>query len=533
MKKVLFAAAALVLVAVSCTEKKSSPLEKKVNEYALVEIKTPSLEGITDNGKEVLNLYRFAADEADRIYWDQAFGDKAAMEALENPAARAFAMIQYGPWDRIDGKSFVEGYGDRPAGANFYPADMTAEEFADWDEPLKNSPYTLVRRDSEGKLSAVWYHDEYKEEIGRIASYLTAAANYTIKPSVREYLLAKIAALQTDEYYESDKLWLSMDDSKMDLIIGPQETEDDRLNGVKTSYEAYVLLKDLELTASIDNFTSLIPELQASLPCDEAYKAFSPGSASSIYAYDAVYCAGSANAGVKKIAVNLPYDLRVQQEMGTRTALLNNVINAKYAKIILPAGRLLLAGEQTKYLDHLAFFWNTAMREVAHGIGVKETVNGRGTVLEALGDEALTMEELKGDALGLYLDLQLIASGQMDPLLTREDAITTYVVTLIRSSRFGEANALGSANIILYNYLKEQGGFSIDRNGHYAVDFDKAERAITDIASRVLTLQATGDRAAALKLVTDYGTTSESLSQSFAGLRQARIPMDVRFQFVW
>ncbi|MBQ9462534.1 MAG: Zn-dependent hydrolase [Bacteroidales bacterium] len=531
MKKI-FVSVLCALALTACGGNRDAAQEM-LDDYADIQIGSSFFEGISDNGREVLNYFKLASVAADDIYWKQNFGDKKQMTSLSNHAQKELAAVNYGPWNRIDGQSFVDGWGVRPLGANFYPADMTAEEFADWDEPLKNSPYTLVRRDSEGKLSAVWYHDEYKEEIGRIASYLTAAANYTIKPSVREYLLAKIAALQTDEYYESDKLWLSMDDSKMDLIIGPQETEDDRLNGVKTSYEAYVLLKDLELTASIDNFTSLIPELQASLPCDEAYKAFSPGSASSIYAYDAVYCAGSANAGVKKIAVNLPYDLRVQQEMGTRTALLNNVINAKYAKIILPAGRLLLAGEQTKYLDHLAFFWNTAMREVAHGIGVKETVNGRGTVLEALGDEALTMEELKGDALGLYLDLQLIASGQMDPLLTREDAITTYVVTLIRSSRFGEANALGSANIILYNYLKEQGGFSIDRNGHYAVDFDKAERAITDIASRVLTLQATGDRAAALKLVTDYGTTSESLSQSFAGLRQARIPMDVRFQFVW
>ena len=530
MKRILVSV--LCVVALSACGGNRDAAQEMLDDYADIQIGSSFFEGISDNGREVLNYFKQASVAADDIYWKQNFGDKKLLAVLPR-AQKDLASVNYGPWNRIDGQSFVTGWNERPLGANFYPADMTAEEFAAWDEPLKNSPYTLVRRDADGKLTAVWFHDEYKEEIGRISSYLTAAANYTIKPSVREYLLAKIAALQTDEYYESDKLWLSMDDSKMDLIIGPQETEDDRLYGVKASYEAYVLLKDLELTASIDNYTSLIPSLQANLPCADEYKVFTPGEASTIYAYDAVFCVGSANAGVKKIAVNLPYDLRVQEEMGTRTALLNNVINSKYSKIILPAGRLLLADEQTKYLDHLAFFWNTAMREVAHGIGVKETVNGRGTVLEALGDEALTMEELKGDALGLYLDLQLIAAGQMDPLLTREDAISTYVVGLIRSSRFGEANALGSANIILYNFMKERGAFGIDRNGRYLVDFDKAEAAVTEMGTRVLGIQATGDRDAAHKLVADYGTASESLSQSFAALRQARIPMDVRFQFVW
>ena len=468
----------------------------------------------------------------DNIYWDQNFGDKSRLEGLARPA-REFADVNYGPWSRIDGQAFAQGWNQRPLGANFYPADMTEEEFLACEDPEKNNPYTLLRRGEDGTLKAVWYHDAYKDRIEKIKSYLMTAANYTIKPSVREYLLSKIEALQTDDYYNSDKIWLSVQDSKMDLILGPQETEDDRLRGIKTSYESYVLLKDLELTNTINSFAAMIPTFQAALPCEEAYKAFEPGDNSTIYAYDMIYCAGAANAGVKKIAINRPYDLRVQTESGTRTAVLGNVIHAKYLKIILPAGRLLVTRDQSANLSSKAFFWNTVMREIAHGIGVKETVSGKGTVTEALGDEALTIEKVKDNVLGLYLNLQSIASGQNDPMLRRNDALATFVVSTIRSARFGDATALGRGNIIIYNYLKSREAFSIDRSGHYMVDFDKTEAAVTELASRVLTIQGEGDREAASILINDFGTPSESLLMDFAAMKRARIPVDVRFQFVW
>ena len=324
-----------------------------------------------------------------------------------------------------------------------------------------------------------------------------------------------------------------MEDSKMDLVIGPQETEDDRFLGLKASYESYVLLKDLDLTAAIDRYAALIPALQAKLPCDEAYKTFTPGSGSSIYAYDMVYCAGNANAGIKKIAINLPYDVQVQAEKGTRTALLNNVIHQKFLKIILPAGRLLVTKEQSIFLDGKAFLWNTVMREIAQAVGVKETVTGQGPVAEVLGDDALTIERVKDNALGLFLNLQTIAAGENEPSVTREKAITTFIVSTIRSARFGDSSALGRANTVVYNYLKEQGAFSIDRSGHYLIDFDHAEQAVTDLSTRVLTIQGDGDRAAARQLIADYGTASESLLMDFAAMKRARIPVDVRFQFVW
>ena len=233
--KKLFVLLAASAVVIACNNAPKSKVYKDIQEYSLVRIETPDLSGISDNGKEVLNLYKFAADQIDEIYWKQNFGDKSLMDNLSDPDQKQYAMINYGPWDRLNGKPFVEGYGPRPAGANFYPADMTEAEFNAFDDPDKNSPYTIIKRNEDGSLKTVWYHDEFKENIDRIAVRLNAAADITIKPSVKNYLLKKIEALRTDDYYESDLAWLDMNDSRMDLVIGPNQTTDDQLRGKKPS----------------------------------------------------------------------------------------------------------------------------------------------------------------------------------------------------------------------------------------------------------------------------------------------------------
>ena len=207
MKKLNVALALLALLTISCTEERVN-VDNLVENYALVTIPAPDLTGITDNGKEVLSLYRKAADEVDRIYWQQNFGDgESFLASLGSPAEKLYAGINYGPWDRIDGKAFLPGFGSKPAGACFYPSDMTAEEFSSWDDPDKSSPYTLVRRNADGSLSSVWFHDAYAESIDKIEGYLHRAADVTIKESVRNYLLKMIDGLKTDDYYESMKAW--------------------------------------------------------------------------------------------------------------------------------------------------------------------------------------------------------------------------------------------------------------------------------------------------------------------------------------
>ncbi len=532
MKHQLILTAALLLAAVSCKESAKSPFERKVADYAVVTIETPDLSGITDNGKEVLNLYRFAADEIDAIYWEQYFGDKAELlNGLEDPSQKLFAEINYGPWDRMNGQSFVEGYANRLPGVGFYPADMTLEEFEAFDNPDKNSPYTLIRRADDGTLATVWYHDAYKEHLAKVANYLTAAADITIKPSVKKYLLAKAEALQTDKYYESGLAWLDMDDSKMDLVIGPNEAADDQLLGLKRSYEAFVLLKNQQHTDELMQYASRVAEFQEDLPGDPAYKAFQPGAGSNIFSCDALYYAGKANAGVKVIALNLPFDTDVQRDRGTRTILLENIIKAKYNYIIQPTGQVLLEEDDAAHLSPDAFFWNIAFREVAHGLGVKETVNGLGSVDDALGGYSVVFEEMKSIAAGILMECHLQEHFDIRHIFTKEDALATFFASLVRAERFGEGSALGRSYTILYNYLEEAGAFWRKESGKYDLDYAKMEEALSRFTELVLKTQATGDQAFAKSFEEKYAKQGASFEADLTNLGLEKIPADIRFNF--
>ena len=513
----------------SCQEGRTKA-ERLLENYAEVVIPAPDLSGITDNGKEVLNLYRFAADEADAIYWQQAFGDKAFFSALPY-AEREFAYVNYGPWDRIDEQPFLDGFGPRPAGARFYPEDMTVEEFEAWNNPLKDSPYTLVERTPDGSLEAVWYHDAYSAYVKKISHYLKAAADITIKASVRNYLLKKADAVLTDDYYESELAWLDMTDSKMDLVIGPLETIDDDLLGKKASYGAYVLLKNLERTSELEEVSRHLPELQAALPGDPAYHDFEPGLASNIFSCNVLYYGGYTNAGYKTIAINFPYDAKLQEEVGTRTILFDNIIREKFNRTVFPVGMTLLEGDDRPHVDANAFYWEIVYREVAKGLGVKETINGKGPVSAALGNEALTIEKLKSNILGTYLCLHEVGAHNVEALIMQPDVVATFVVNTIRSSRFGDAEATGRANLIAYNYLLEQGAIARNASGKYSIDYVKAEQAIHNLGALILKIQATGDYNAAADLVNRYAVVSSTLKADIVNLELEKIPVDIRVSY--
>ena len=530
MKKLVVALCLASLFLVSC-EQKTSKGERLLENYALVTIPAPDLSGITDNGKEVLNLYRFAADQADAIYWEQSFGPKSTFDNLQDPAEKAFVDVNYGPWNRIDDQPFLEGYGPKPEGSRFYPEDMTDAEFEALADPAKYSPYTLIQRANDGSLKVVWYHDAYQAQVKKMADILRAAADITIKESVRNYLLKKAEALLSDNYYESEKAWLEMTDSKMDLVIGPNETIDDERYGLKASYGAYVLLKNLDRTASLQSLTARLPELQASLPGDAIYHSFVPGAGSNIFSCDVIYYGGYTNAGYKVIAINFPYDTRVQEEFGTRTILFDNVIREKFNRTVFPAGMQLFEGTDCAHLDANAFYWGIVFREVAKGLGVKETITGKGTVTEALGNEALTLEKAKSNVLGAYLCAREVEDHRIDALIMKPDVLATFVANVIRSTRFGFGDATGRANLVIYNYLMEQGAITRKASGKYGIDYAKTEEAIASLGAQILKLQALGDREAATEFVNKYAVVASTIKADIVNLELEKIPVDIRFTY--
>ena len=532
MKKLYILAATAIAVA-ACMQSKDSALQEKVDSYAVVEVSSPLYDALSENDKKIVSLFRQAGEIMDGLFWKQTFGDKALIEALPEGSAKEYALINYGAWDHLDdNKPFIEGYGEKPLGCQYYPQDMTAEEFEAFEDPHKLSLYTVVRRDENGALKTVWYRDEYKEELDKVCALLEEAAALTTNEGMKKYLTERVKAFRTDDYLASDMAWMDMKDCNMDLVIGPIENYDDHLFEAKAAYECFILLKDETRSANLAKYVALLPTLQKMLPCAPEYKTFVPGTSSDLNVYDAIFYAGDCNAGSKTIAINLPNDERVHAAKGARRLQLYNSMMAKFNKILAPIGEVLVVEDQQQFLTADAFFWNVTFHEVAHGLGVKQTVNGKGTVDEAMGSEKTTWEEAKADILGLFMVNKLIEMGEITDI-TKEESIATFIAGIVRSVRFGSASSHGKANMMCFNYMEDHGAFSRNSEGRYVIDFEKAAACIDSWSALILETQANGNFEFAQKYAAENASIREALAAEVALVNNAGIPRDIVFDFAW
>ncbi len=534
-KMINLSASLLGVVAVTATlfscsnQQQESSLKAKVEEYARVELKSDLVNNLNDKEKELVRIFFQVGEITDNLFWKQTFGDKSQLDTITDSYAKEFAMIQYGAWDRLDNnKPFLAGYGEKPAVCNYYPHDITAEEFDAFEDANKNSWYTVIRRNEDGSLKSVWYHEAYAEEIGRICTLLEKAVTLAEDPGLKNYLEKRIEAFKTDDYLESDLAWMDMKDSKIDFVTGPIESYDDKFQETKASYESFILLKDEARSKDLAKFVSMLPALQKELPCAPEYKTFVPGTSSDLNVYDAVYYAGDCNAGSKTIAINLPNDERVHALKGTRRLQLRNSMKAKFDKILMPIGQLIVTPEQQKYLNFDAFFWNVTFHEVAHGLGVKQTINTNESVDAVMGTEKTSWEEAKADILGLFMVTKLIEMGEITNI-TAEDAITTYIAGILRSVRFGAASSHGKANMMCFNYMDKAGAFSRDSKGQYVIDFEKAKKAMNGWAALILQTQGDGNVEFATKYRTQNGGITPALQADLNKINEAGIPRDITF----
>lgn len=503
----------------------------RVGIYAPVTL-AADLSHLSDAQRNMIGILIEAAKIMDGLFWRQAYGDPDALLAeLESPAMREFARFNYGPWDRLDGnKPFVPGVGPKPPGARFYPSDMSKEEFEAWDEPQKRGLYSLVRRDEDGGLSLVPYSVAYAEELSRAATLLREAAGLAEDPEFANYLRLRASAFETDDYQPSDLAWMDMKNNPVDVVIGPIENYEDQLFNYRAAFEAFILIKDMAWSERLSRYANFLPELQRGLPVPEAYKTETPGTDSDLNAYDAVYYAGDCNAGSKTIAINLPNDEQVQLQKGTRRLQLKNTMRAKFDKILVPIAAELIAEDQLKHVTFEAFFANTMFHEVAHGLGVKNTINGKGTVRQALKEVYSAMEEGKADVLGLYMITSLRNKNEIDEGELMDNYVT-FMAGIFRSIRFGATSAHGRANMVRFNFFREMGAFERDpENGRYRVNPQRLATAMDALSNLILTLQGDGDYAGAGKLLATSGVVGQQLQADLDRLDAAGIPVDIVFR---
>jgi hypothetical protein len=515
----------------------ATTMQQRLAKYTTVRL-TTDMSALTANEREMIPHLVEAAKAMDDIFWMQAYGNKdSLMASIRDENARRFVEINYGPWDRLAGNEpFIAGAGEKPKGANFYPPDMTKEEF---EAEAAKSPeraaalrslYTLVRRDAGGKLVTIPYHQAFAPQVQRAVEALRKAADLAGDAGLRTYLLKRIDALLTDDYQASDMAWLDMKTNTIDVAIGPIETYEDALFGYKAANEAYILVKDKEWSKRLSRYAQLLPGLQRGLPVPAQYKREKPGTDSDLNAYDAIYYAGDCNAGSKTIAINLPNDEEVQLKKGTRRLQLKNSMQAKFDKILVPIAELLVAEDQQRHVTFDAFFGNTMFHEVAHGLGIKNTVTGKGTVRDALKDQAGWLEEGKADILGLYMVSALHATNELGKADLMDNYIT-FMAGIFRSIRFGAASAHGKANLVRFNYFNRAGAFTRDEmTRRYSVNFDTMKEAMNSLSEKILRLQGDGDYDGVKKLLEEMGTIPPVLEQDLARVAGAGIPVDIVFE---
>ncbi len=512
-----------------------STLLALLGQYTTVRLDA-DLSGLGDSTRAMLPHLIAAARAMDGVFQAQAYGDlDSLMTGLSEPARR-YVTLNQGPWDRIDGNTpFLPGVGPKPLGAGFYPADLTKDDLlaaADlYPERALTGLYTLVRRQG-GQLVGVPYHQAFADAHGTAAAHLRAAADLSPEPGLARYLRLRADALLTDDYRASDLAWMDMRDNPLDLVIGPIETYEDGLAGFKAAHEAYVLVKDLAWSERLRGYARLLPELQRGLPVDSLYKTETPGADADLGAYDVVFVAGDANVGSKTIAINLPNDESVQLEKGSRRLQLKNVMRAKFDRILVPIAEVLLPADQRDLVTFDAFFGNTMFHEVAHGLGIKNTVGGGGTVREALQDRASALEEGKADVLGLYMVQQLVERGEWDEA-TLEEHYVTFMASVFRSIRFGASSAHGRANLVRLNYFQERGAIVAEATPGgevWRVVPAQMGPAVQALARQILTLQGDGDYDAVDAFVRQYGRTSPALAGALDRVAQAGIPVDIVYE---
>ena len=508
-----------------------SPYQALADQYAEFTLTTDT-STLTENEKQVIPLLMKAADVMEVIYRQNAYGNRAALlDTVQDPYLAKYIAINYGPWDRLNGNApFIPGVQAKPLGANFYPTDMTTEEFEALKDPRKTDWYSVLRRDENGNLKVVPFHEAYPAETAQAADLLRQAAALTEDAELKNYLNLRAAALLSDDYLASDLAWMDMKNNTLDIVIGPIETYEDALFGYKASHSGQVLVKDKDWSKKLALYAGYLPKLQENLPVEAAYKKEKANANPDMNVYEVIYYAGDCNAGSKNIAINLPNDPRVHAAKGSRKLQLKNAMQAKFDNILVPISQLVITPEQQKHIRFDAFFENTMFHEVAHGLGIKYTLKNKQDIRTALKDNYTSIEEGKADILGLYCITKL---AEWNVLENKDlmDNYVTFIAGIFRSCRFGAASAHGKANMMQFAHFIESGAITQDpETGYYTVNFEKMKADITAIAREYITLEGDGNYEKATQLIQEKGIVSPALQKDLDKIANAGIPKDIFFK---
>jgi hypothetical protein len=501
---------------------------------------TPNTAFLNAEEREVVNLLIQAADLISDVYLRQRFADnpriRAEIARSEHPQKAALLDmfdLHFGPWDTLAENHPFYGGEAAPAGAGFYPVDLTKDAFEAYlaahpaEKEALTSPYTVVKRQGD-RLVAVPYSRQYGEWLEPAARLLERAAARTSNASLKKFLTLRAKAFRTNDYYESELAWMDVTGTPIEIVIGPYEVYTDTLYGTKTAFEAYVTVQDPRESAALSHYKALLPDMERNLPVEERYKNFNRPFASPILVADQIHGGGDNVPGVQSIAFNLPNDERVREAKGAKKIILANVLGAKYDRILAPMASLVLVPEQARLVSKKYMTSETVFHELSHSLGPGTiNVGGRQTTVNAeLKDQYSAIEEAKADVMGVYNILFLMRRGEL-PIAERDQLLATYFAGIFRAVRFGTDEAHGRGAAVQYFYLKEKGAFEWDgRASRFRVDDDRMEAGLRDLLADFVRLQGNGDYAGTKAFFDRYAKLDDNARTVLAAT--AHIPTDIQ-----
>jgi len=519
-------------------EEPASEVEAMMRRFAPVEI-AADISHLPDNEVQALGEIIEAAEVMDGLFLEQVWAGSpsqlvrlAADRTPEGMATLHYFLINKGPWSRLDdNEPFLDrGVPPKPPQANYYPADATREEVERWFDSLGGEArrqatgfFSVIRRDASGGLTAVPYNVHYRSALAIAAEHLRRAASLTTQPSLRRYLELRADAFLSNDYYDSDIAWMELDAS-IEPTIGPYETYEDEWFSFKAAFEAFVTIRDDAETAKLERFGAELQGLEDTLPIDARYRNPQLGGLAPIRVVNVVFTAGDANSGVQTAAFNLPNDERVTAEKGAKRTMLKNVQEAKFQNVLRPIAEVALAEADRERVSFDAFFTHILMHELMHGLGPHHVHGSQRTVREALTDANSALEEAKADISGLWALQQLADRGVIEPEIARSMYVT-FLASAFRSIRFGINEAHGKGVAVQLNYLLDRGAVVVRDDGTFAVVDDAIAGAVADLTRDIMTMQATGDRDAAVELLGTLGVVRPEVQRVLDRLTD--VPVDI------
>lgn len=520
-------------------------LAAKIRRFAPTTL-TANTSRLSANDRRAVAKLIEAAKLLDPLYLRQVWrGNPALLTKLEaDQSAEGRARLHYfringGPWSRLDGNEpFVEGVPhEKPPQANYYPDDMSKDEFNAWVQELSPEDkqratgfFYVIRRDADGKLKTVPYSTEYREFLEPAAKLLREAAGLTTNSTLKNFLSKRADAFLSDDYYESDVAWMDLD-APIDVTIGPYETYEDELFNYKAAFEAYITLRDEAESAKLAKFSQYLQELENNLPMETRYRNPKLGAASPIRVVNEVFTSGEGHRGVQTAAFNLPNDERVVKEKGSKRVMLKNVQEAKFEKTLLPISRVVLAPAQQRALSFESFFTHILAHELMHGLGPHNINAGEQetTVRMQLKELYSAIEEAKADITGLWALQYLMDKGVVDKGMERS-LYTTYLASCFRSVRFGITEAHGKGIALQFNYLTAEGAIKFnERAGTFSIDEARIKEAVRKLTREILTLQAEGSYEKAKVMLDKYGVIRPPMQSALD--RLSTVPVDIEPHF--